>query len=113
MRFASRRRPDEGLSVISARASDAAPVIPTAHVRPASGPSLEAVRRAVDDVVAALTQHLDGLASLPPGPTSFARLADLNEPVRHALARWDRAVFVHTQTLPVAVDDGWPEDLGD
>lgn len=63
--------------------------------------------------MAELARHVESLAALPPGPTSFARLADLNEPVRRAVARWDHAVFAHTGTLPVAVDDGCSEDLSD
>lgn len=88
-------------------------MITQAHVRPPSDPSLDEVRRAVTMLVAELTRHLDGLAALPSGPTSFAVLADLNEPVRHAAVRWDQAVFAHTGSLPVAVDDGWPEDFND
>jgi plasmid stabilization system protein ParE len=84
-----------------------------AHVRPASDPSLDQVRSSVTALVAELQKHLDGLADLPAGPTSFARLADLNEPVRRAVAHWDHAVFAHTETLPVAVDDGWSEDFID
>lgn len=84
-----------------------------AHVHAASDPTLDQVRQAVDAMVAELTRHLNSLAALPPGPTSFARLADLNEPVLNAVARWDRAVFAHTETFPVAVDDGWSEDFID
>jgi hypothetical protein len=88
-------------------------MIQQAHVHAASDPSLKKVREAVAALVAELSQHLDGVAALPPGPTSFALLADLNEPVRQAVARWDHAVFAHTETLPVAVDDGCSEDLID
>ena len=84
-----------------------------AHVHAASEPTLDQVRQAVAALVAELTRHLNSLAALPPGPTSFARLADINEPVLDAVTRWDRAVFAHTETFPVAVDDGWSEDLID
>lgn len=40
-------------------------------------------------------------------------LADLNEPVRHAVVRWDQAAFAHTDSLPGAVDNGWSEDFID
>jgi hypothetical protein len=88
-------------------------VIRQAHVRPASDPTLDRVRQAVTVLVAELETHLDLLAQLPAGPTSFVRLADLHEPVRRAVAHWDQAVFAHTETLPVAVDDGCCEDLID
>lgn len=88
-------------------------MIPKAYVHPASDPTLLRLRQAVAALVAELSRHADSLADLPAGPTSFARLADLNEPVRRAVARWDNAVFAHTETLPVAVDDGCFEDLID
>lgn len=84
-----------------------------AHVRPASDLSLTRVRQAAEALVVELSRHTDSLAALPPGPTSFARLVDLNEPVRRAVARWDQAVYAHTETLPVVVDDGCSEDLID
>ncbi len=84
-----------------------------AHVHPASDPTLDQVRRSVAALVAELLRHVDRLAALPPGPTSFARLSDLDEPVRRAVARWDHAVLAHTDTLPVAVDDGCCEDFID
>ena len=86
-------------------------MIEQAHVGMATDPSLEEVRRAVVAVVDALAVHLGRLAELPAGDTSFIRLAELNEPVRRAVARWDHAVLAHTETLPLAIDDGWPEDL--
>ena len=100
-------------SVVSVRARDTRQVIQQAHVHPASDPTLDRVRAAADALVAELGRHVDSLAALPPGPTSFARLADLNEPVRRAVALWDHAVYAHTETLPVAVDDGCSEDLID
>ena len=84
-----------------------------AHVHAATDPSLDQVRQAVAELVAELSRHVDSLAELPAGPTSFARLIDLNEPVRRAVAHWDQAVFAHTETLPVAVEDDWSEDLDD
>lgn len=88
-------------------------MIPKAYVHPASDPTLTRLRQAVTALVAELERHADSLAELPAGPTSFARLSDLNEPVRRAVAHWDHAVFAHTETLPVAVDDGCDEDLID
>jgi len=88
-------------------------MIEQAHVGMATDPSLEEVRRAVVAVVDALAVHLGRLAELPPGETSFVRLAELNEPVRRAVARWDHAVLVRTETLPLALDDGWPEGMED
>lgn len=82
-----------------------------AHVHSASDPSLEGVRQTVAALVAELSRHLDRLAALPPGPTSFARLDDLNEPARRAVVRWDLAVFAHTETFPVCVDDDCADDL--
>lgn len=81
-----------------------------ARVHAASDPTLDRVRQAAAALVAELDRHVECLAALPPGPTSFARLTDLNEPVRRAVSRWDHAVFDHTDTLPVAVDDGWEEE---
>lgn len=88
-------------------------MIPQAQVGPATDASLAEVRAAAADVVARLSHHLDGLAALPPGPTGDVRLAEIDEPVRHAVARWDAAVLRPTGTLPLAVDDGWSEDLSD
>ncbi|MGI3786175.1 MAG: hypothetical protein ACRYG2_35975 [Janthinobacterium lividum] len=82
-------------------------------MRPASDPSLDRVRQATATLVAELARHVDSLAALPPGPTSFADLADLDQPVRRAVAHGDHAVFARTATRPVAVDDGWGEDLID
>jgi hypothetical protein len=84
-----------------------------AHVHAASDPTLDLVRQAVVALVAELSRHLNSVAELPPGPTSFALLADINEPVLDAVVRWDRAVFAHTETFPVAVDDGCSEDFID
>lgn len=81
-----------------------------ARVRAASDPSLDHVRQAASALAAELQRHVDLLAALPAGPTSFACLSDLNEPVRRAVSRWDHAVFDHTDTLPVAIDDGWDEE---
>jgi hypothetical protein len=88
-------------------------VIPHANVRSASDPSLDQLRGAVTALVTELMRHLGEVSALPSGPTSYARLAHLHEPVLHAVARWDQAVFDHTQTFPVAVDDGWSDDLSD
>lgn len=84
-----------------------------ARVHTAAEPSFDEVRRSVEAVVAELSRHLDRLAALPAGPTSYVQLAEINDPVRHAVARWDRAVLEHTGTLPLAVDDGWCEDFTD
>ncbi|SEP62317.1 hypothetical protein [Microlunatus flavus] len=84
-----------------------------AAVRTVSDPTFCEVRRAAEALVTELGRHLDALAALPEGPVGLVRLADLNDPVRRAVARWDRAVLAHTGTLPLAVDDGWGEDLSD
>lgn len=82
-------------------------------MRLASDPSLSELRQAVAILMSELSRHLEGIAALPAGPTSYVCLADLNEPVCRALARWDQAVFTHTETFPVAVDDGFSEDYTD
>jgi hypothetical protein len=101
------------LRAVSVPAVNPVKVIPRAHVRPASDPSLAEIRQAMTVLVAELSRHLNALAVLPAGPTSFALLADLHEPVRRAVARWDHAVLAHTETLPVAIDDGCEEDFTD
>lgn len=88
-------------------------MITQACVHTAAEPSFDEVRAAVHAVMAELSRHLDRLAALPAGPTSYLQLAEINDPVRHAVARWDRAVLEHTGTLPLAVDDGWCPDFTD
>jgi hypothetical protein len=84
-----------------------------AHRPVTSDVSLEQVRRAADDLAAELRKHVDALAAVPAGTVRAVRLADLDEPVRRAFARWDEAVFAHTGTSPVALDSGFAEDLSD
>lgn len=98
--------------MVSVPRVDAGSMIQKAQVRPATDPSLDQVRRTASALGTELGRHVESLAALPPGPTSFALLADLNEPVRRAVERWDQAVFAHTESLPVAVD-GCFEDLID